>query len=92
MNKFLIVVFYHFQLKQSLTKLFVIIAPNNSLELALTLFCRTCCKRKRVRHYHKLIFRGYVAKILTLEFELWKLNLRDNLFIFIEISNGGNVL
>ena len=92
MNKFLIVVFYHFQLKQFLTKLFVIIAPNNSLELALTLFCRTCCKRKRVRHYHKLIFRGYVAKILTLEFELLKLNLRDNLFIFIEISNGGNVI
>ena len=31
-----------------------------------------------------------MAKILTLEFETLKLNLRGNLFIFIEISNGGN--
>ena len=69
MNKFLVVIFYYFQLKHLLTELFVIIAPNSSVELTLTLFCKTCCRRKRVRDYQKLNFRSYIAKILTLEFE-----------------------
>ena len=46
MNKFFVVKFLSFSIKTFFTKLFVIVAPNNSLELALTLFAEPVAKEK----------------------------------------------